>query len=121
MLDEQFLVSGFLFTLPYSAAKTGLSRHDSVLPRRQWMHGIISAQVWQSRSEGRPQLPLPAEWPVLVQDRGNCSPRNLRLTFSSIPGSSDLLKQASMPFAVLVQPLAPTHPQEEPLQVQLPC
>lgn len=39
------------------------------------------------------------------------------MTFSSIPGTSDLLKQARMPFAVLVQPLAPTHPEEEPLQV----
>ena len=45
----------------------------------------------------------------------------MRMTLSSIPGTSDLLKQARMPFAVLVQPLAPTHPGEEPLQVAAPA
>ena len=78
---------------------------------------LLVPQVWPTRREGRPQIPLPAEWPQIIQDMGSCSPRNMRLTFSSVPGSSDLLKQARMPFAVLVQPLAPTQPGEEALQV----
>lgn len=64
-------------------------------------------------------LPLPADHPIVVQDMGNCSPRNLRLTLNCIPSTQDLLQQSNMPLAVLVQPLAPPHPGEEPLQVRL--
>jgi len=73
-------------------------------------------QHFPTREQGKPMLPLPADWPVVVADCGNASPRNMRLTLNSIPSSSDLLKQSKMPMAVLVQPLAPTHPGEDPLQ-----
>lgn len=77
-------------------------------------------QIFPTRQDGKAMLPLPAEFPVVVRDAGNCSPRNMRLTLNCIPSSAEMVSLSGMPLAVLVQPLAPPQPGEEPIQVSPP-
>ncbi|KAK6645175.1 hypothetical protein RUM43_001451 [Polyplax serrata] len=53
----------------------------------------------------------------VTHDRGNCSPRFVRSTTYSVPFSSDLLKQTSVPFALLISPLARIGEGEQPLPI----
>jgi len=61
--------------------------------------------------------PPPASTTFCARDLGNCNPRYMRSTLSTIPHSADLLSQSGMPLTLLVQPLALPHPEEEPIQV----
>ncbi|XP_042467739.1 protein transport protein Sec24-like At4g32640 isoform X1 [Zingiber officinale] len=53
----------------------------------------------------------------VVKDNGNCSPRLMRCTLNQIPCTGDLLSTSSMPFALMVQPLALPHPSDDPIPV----
>ncbi|XP_039120781.1 protein transport protein Sec24-like At4g32640 isoform X1 [Dioscorea cayenensis subsp. rotundata] len=62
-------------------------------------------------------IPPPATNECIVRDTGNCSPRLMRCTMNQIPCTGDLLSTSSMPLALMIQPLALPHPEEEPIQV----
>ncbi|XP_037294695.1 protein transport protein Sec24D isoform X1 [Manduca sexta] len=53
----------------------------------------------------------------VVDDKGNASPRYIRSSMYSVPVTADLLKQTSMPFALVISPMAETvgAEQEPPL------
>ena len=62
-------------------------------------------------------LPPPAAIPFVAQDQGNSSPKYARLTLNSIPSSSDFLSQTGLPLGMILQPLAPLDPGEQPIPV----
>ncbi|XP_018325485.1 protein transport protein Sec24C isoform X2 [Agrilus planipennis] len=53
----------------------------------------------------------------VVQDQGNASPRFIRSTMYNVPISQDLIKQTSVPFALIISPLANQEGQEFPLPI----
>lgn len=58
------------------------------------------------RTDQRGGLPPLVTTPFTVQDQGNCSPRFVRATMYSVPVTSDLMKQVSVPLGLVVSPLA---------------
>jgi len=48
----------------------------------------------------------------IAEDQGTCSPRFMRSTMYNVPCTSDLLKQAHVPFIVTIVPFARLHPKE---------
>ena len=81
--------------------------------------GVVGAEplAFETRREGKLNAPPPAASKFCVRDNGNASPRVMRSTLNSIPVSSDLLRTAAMPLAVIVQPLAPAMPGDDVIQV----
>ncbi len=47
-----------------------------------------------------------------MRDYGNASPRFIRSTMYTVPATPDLLKQTSVPFALVVSPFAPVEENE---------
>ncbi|KAJ6020683.1 hypothetical protein N7540_006187 [Penicillium herquei] len=62
-------------------------------------------------------LPPPAAIPFVAQDQGNSSPKYARLTLNNIPATSDFLSQTGLPLGMILQPLAPLDPGEQPIPV----
>ena len=52
-----------------------------------------------------------------VRDRGNASPRYMRMTLNYVSASHDLLRTSQMPLAVIIQPLAIPEAGDDQLQV----
>lgn len=50
----------------------------------------------------------------VVQDQGNASPRFIRSTMYNVPVTQDLMKQTSVPFGLVISPMARTFDQEYP-------
>jgi protein transport protein SEC24 len=50
-------------------------------------------------------------------DEGSCNPRFIRSTMYNIPTTDAILKQSSIPFGIIVQPLADLNPDETPIEV----
>ena len=73
--------------------------------------------VFETRREGKMNAPPSAATAFVVRDNGNCSPRAIRSTLNSMPMSSDLLRTAAMPLALIVQPLAQAMPGDDVPQV----
>ncbi len=73
--------------------------------------------MFETRVDGAPNQPPTSTSNFIAVDRGNCSPRYMRLTLGTVPCSGDLARNCRMPFALSVQPLALPHPEEELLQV----
>lgn len=71
----------------------------------------------ETRQGNQANQPPPATSDYIVRDTGNCSPRFMRCTINQIPCTADLLTTSGMQLALLVQPLALSHPSEEPIQV----
>ena len=63
------------------------------------------------------QLPPPASIPFVAHDQGNSSPKYARLTLNSIPATSDFLASTGLPLGMVLQPLAPLDPGEQPIPV----
>ncbi|KAK1288191.1 Protein transport protein Sec24-like CEF [Acorus calamus] len=76
-----------------------------------------SAAVFHTLLGNQVNTPPPATTDFIVKDTGNCSPRYMRCTLNQIPCSSYLLTTSSMPLALMVQPLALPHPEEDPIQI----
>ncbi|KAJ6842510.1 protein transport protein Sec24-like [Iris pallida] len=76
-----------------------------------------SVTLFETRQGNQVGNPPPAGSEYIVRDTGNCSPRLMRCTMNQIPCTADLLSTSSMPLALMVQPLALPHPEEEPVQV----
>uniref|UniRef100_A0A2S2QTF0 Protein transport protein Sec24C n=1 Tax=Sipha flava TaxID=143950 RepID=A0A2S2QTF0_9HEMI len=49
-----------------------------------------------------------------VQDGGNASPRLIRSTMYCVPTTTDIMKQTSVPFGLVISPLAKIKPEEYP-------
>lgn len=62
-------------------------------------------------------LPPPASIPFVAQDQGNSSPKYARLTLNNIPSTSDFLSSTGLPLGMILQPLAPLDPGEQPIPV----
>ncbi|KAJ5341265.1 hypothetical protein N7541_010389 [Penicillium brevicompactum] len=62
-------------------------------------------------------LPPPAAIPFVAQDQGNSSPKYARLTLNNIPSASDFLTSTGLPLGMVLQPLAPLDPGEQPIPV----
>ncbi|XP_018839308.1 protein transport protein Sec24-like At4g32640 [Juglans regia] len=76
-----------------------------------------SAILFETRHGNQANPPPPATSDYIVRDTGNCSPRYMRCTISQIPCTADLLTTSGMQLALLIQPLALSHPSEEPVQI----
>ncbi|EOA15938.1 hypothetical protein CARUB_v10004032mg [Capsella rubella] len=76
-----------------------------------------SPTVFETRQSNQANPPPPATSDYVVRDTGNCSPRYMRCTINQIPCTVDLLSTSGMQLALMVQPLALSHPSEEPIQV----
>ncbi|KAK9506894.1 hypothetical protein O3M35_008745 [Rhynocoris fuscipes] len=50
----------------------------------------------------------------IVQDQGNASPRFIRSTMYNVPISSDMMKQTSIPFGLVISPMAEVLEEEQP-------
>ncbi|KAJ6167028.1 hypothetical protein N7470_002475 [Penicillium chermesinum] len=62
-------------------------------------------------------LPPPAAIPFVAHDQGNSSPKYARLTINNIPAASDFLSSLGLPMGMILQPLAPLDPGEQPIPV----
>ncbi|KAJ5601860.1 hypothetical protein N7510_011394 [Penicillium lagena] len=62
-------------------------------------------------------LPPPAAIPFVAHDQGNSSPKFARLTLNNIPSTSDFLSSTGLPLGMILQPLAPLDPGEQPIPV----
>ncbi|XP_077634659.1 protein transport protein Sec24C isoform X3 [Crocuta crocuta] len=60
----------------------------------------------------RGQVPPLVTTNFLVKDQGNASPRYIRCTSYNIPCTSDMAKQAQVPLAAIIKPLARLPPEE---------
>ncbi|XP_006052722.1 protein transport protein Sec24C isoform X1 [Bubalus bubalis] len=60
----------------------------------------------------RGQVPPLVTTNFLVKDQGNASPRYIRCTSYNIPCTSDMAKQAQVPLAAVIKPLARLPPEE---------
>ncbi|KAJ5468059.1 hypothetical protein N7475_005811 [Penicillium sp. IBT 31633x] len=64
-----------------------------------------------------PTPPPPAAIPFVAHDQGNSSPKYARLTLNNIPSASDFLTSTGLPLGMVLQPLAPLDPGEQPIPV----
>ena len=62
-------------------------------------------------------LPPPGAIPFVAYDQGNSSPKYARLTFNSIPSTSEALNATALPLGLLLQPLAPLQDGEQAIPV----
>jgi len=62
-------------------------------------------------------VPPPATTSFVAYDQGNSSPKFARLTFNNIPATADGLKSTGLPLGLILQPLAPLQPGEQPIPV----
>jgi hypothetical protein len=56
-------------------------------------------------------LPL-ASTDFKALDQGNCNPRYMRATLNDVPQTNDLVRETGLPFGLVIQPLALTHPED---------
>ncbi|KAM9329406.1 protein transport protein Sec24D [Gastrophryne carolinensis] len=72
-----------------------------------------AGQVYTTNIRG--QVPPLVTTDCTIQDQGNASPRYIRCTTYCFPTSSDMAKQAQIPLAAIIKPLAVVPPNETPL------
>ncbi|CAN2388912.1 Sec23/Sec24 beta-sandwich domain [Pristimantis euphronides] len=72
-----------------------------------------AGQVYTTNARG--QVPPLVTTECTIQDQGNASPRYIRCTTYCFPTSSDMAKQAQIPLAAVIKPLAVVPPNETPL------
>ncbi|GJT91931.1 transport protein Sec24-like protein [Tanacetum coccineum] len=100
---------------PSGNAVSGPSKIDpNQIPRPVPTPSVL---LHETRQGNQANPPPPATTEFIVRDTGNCSPRYMRSTINQIPCTSDLLTTSGMQLALLVQPLALPHPEEEPIQI----
>ncbi|XP_068136686.1 protein transport protein Sec24D [Hyperolius riggenbachi] len=72
-----------------------------------------AGQVYTTNVRG--QVPPLVTTDCTIQDQGNASPRYIRCSTYCFPISSDMAKQAQIPLAAVIKPLAVIPPNETPL------
>ncbi|XP_053317402.1 protein transport protein Sec24D isoform X2 [Spea bombifrons] len=72
-----------------------------------------AGQVYTTNVRG--QVPPLVTTDCTIQDQGNASPRYIRCTTYCFPTSSDMAKQAQIPLAAVIKPLAVVPQNETPL------
>ncbi|CAH8307444.1 unnamed protein product [Eruca vesicaria subsp. sativa] len=108
---------GSMYGMPNQLMTTvsGPSKVDlNQIPRPGTSSGQI---VYETRQGNQANPPPPATVDYVARDTGNCSPRYMRCTIHQIPCTVDLLSTSGMQLALIIQPLALSHPSEEPIQV----
>ncbi|KAG7559637.1 Sec23/Sec24 helical domain superfamily [Arabidopsis thaliana x Arabidopsis arenosa] len=73
--------------------------------------------MYETRVQNQANPPPPTTVDYITRDTGNSSPRYMRCTINQIPCTVDLLSTSGMQLALIVQPMALSHPSEEPIQV----
>lgn len=71
---------------------------------------------YKTSGEGT-NVPPPAWADYIAEDTGNVNPRFLRCTLGHVPATRDLLRDSAVPLALVLNPLAPQHPDEARVQV----
>uniref|UniRef100_A0A1J3HXG5 Protein transport protein Sec24-like n=6 Tax=Noccaea caerulescens TaxID=107243 RepID=A0A1J3HXG5_NOCCA len=107
-------------TIPSAIGQPGTSApgHSRIDPNQIPRPGSSSSPVvFETRQSNQANPPPPANSDYIARDTGNCSPRYMRCTINQIPCTVDLLSTSGMQLALMVQPLALSHPSEEPIQV----
>lgn len=74
-------------------------------------------QVFETRRENTHTIPPPYDAPIVVRDYGTAGPRYMRASLNSVPQGADILKASSLPFVVIINPLAPPENGDSPLEV----
>ncbi|KAK2808367.1 hypothetical protein FQN50_004752 [Emmonsiellopsis sp. PD_5] len=62
-------------------------------------------------------IPPPPAIPFIAHDQGNSSPKFARLTLNNIPSTVEFLSSTALPLGMVLQPLAPLDPGEQPVPV----
>nr|DBA28906.1 TPA: hypothetical protein GDO54_009191 [Pyxicephalus adspersus] len=114
-------------SMPYPGAYPGSQQHLSGPPQKKLDPDSIpspiqviendkvsrAGQVYTTNIRG--QVPPLVTTDCTIQDQGNASPRYIRCTTYCFPTSSDMAKQAQVPLAAVIKPLAVVPPNETPL------
>jgi protein transport protein SEC24 len=74
-------------------------------------------QVFETRRENTHTIPPSTEAPIVVRDYGSAGPRYMRSSLNSVPQGADLLKSASLPLVVMINPLALPEHGDSPVDV----
>lgn len=72
---------------------------------------------FETRVDGKHRRPPPTDRVIAVRDRGNASPRNIRLSLNKCPSNSSIRKLTGLPFAAAIQPLAVPGPEDDDIPV----
>ncbi|XP_026681525.1 collagen alpha-1(III) chain, partial [Diaphorina citri] len=105
--QQEFSPPGMQYpnTRPQPTAQKKLDP-DNMPSRIQVMQDDRKSRSGEFRTDQRGGLPPLVTTPFTVQDQGNCSPRFVRSTMYSVPTTADLMKQVSVPFGLVISPLA---------------
>ncbi|KAI5726271.1 hypothetical protein M8J77_026255 [Diaphorina citri] len=105
--QQEFSPPGMQYpnTRPQPTAQKKLDP-DNMPSRIQVMQDDRKGRSGEFRTDQRGGLPPLVTTPFTVQDQGNCSPRFVRSTMYSVPTTADLMKQVSVPFGLVISPLA---------------
>lgn len=104
-------------TSPSPPAHSPGSRIDPNQIPRPAPEPAQEAVVFETRVNGIANVPPACGVNFIVRDTGNCSPRAMRCTVAQVPVSGDIMANSGIPLALVLRPLAPAAPGEEPVQV----
>ncbi|KAJ6240172.1 sec24-related protein [Anaeramoeba flamelloides] len=73
----------------------------------------LNQKLFEYRTDGDKIVPPPTSSNFIAIENKNCSPRFMRSSLYSVPQTKMLHRSTTLPFGVVVQPLAITHPSED--------
>lgn len=104
-----------LITPPHVASPKKASRIDSSqIPRPPKPQKDIT---YQTRSATARKVPPLSSSVFKAIDKGNCSPRLMRITMCAVPTTIDVIRKTGIPLAVVVTPFAESENGEERVPV----
>ena len=104
-----------IITPPHGTSPKKASRIDSSqIPRPPKPQRDIT---YQTRSATARKVPPLSSSVFRAIDKGNCSPRLMRITMCAVPTTSDVIKKTGIPLAVVVTPFAESENGEERVPV----
>ena len=111
---REFTPSKTLITPPAPPPKKPLRVDANEIPRPLKPQKDI---IYTTRSGAMRKVPPLSGSLFKAIDKGNCSPRLMRVTLCAIPTSIDVLKNTGIPLALVVTPFAGPENGEEPLHL----
>lgn len=104
-----------LITPPHATSPKKASRIDSSqIPRPPKPQKDI---IYQTRSATARKVPPLSSSVFRAIDKGNCSPRLMRITMCAVPTTNEVIKKIGIPLAVVVTPFAESENGEEQVSV----
>lgn len=94
--------------IPSSSASQRIDPNQ--IPRPRYTNPSNSTRY--NTLDSQASVPPPAWSDFVAEDTGNSNPRFIRSTIGHVPIAKDILKEAKLPFAVMVTPLAAVHSEE---------